>query len=153
VCPFCRAEDSRVIDSRFVRDQHATRRRRLCGACGRRFTTYERVELMLPTVIKRDGRRQAFDVEKIRAGVELACQKRAVSAERIDALIAQVERHFSEAAEREITTKQVGERVLASLRTLDEVAYVRFASVYREFSDVRQFLDELEQLQELAGAE
>ncbi len=153
MCPFCGADDSRVIDSRFVREQSATRRRRQCGACSRRFTTYERVELMLPTVVKRDGRRQAFDVDKIRAGVALACRKRAVPAERLDDVITKVERHFSEVAEREVTAQAIGERVLHSLRTLDEVAYVRFASVYREFSDVRQFLVELEKLQETAGVE
>jgi len=146
-CPFCGNLDSQVKDSRPAEDHAAIRRRRFCPACGGRFTTYERVELMLPTVVKRDGRRQAFDVAKIRAGVALACRKRAVPAERTDALITQVERHFSEVAEREVTSQAIGERVLQSLRTLDEVAYVRFASVYREFSDVRQFLEELEQLQ------
>jgi transcriptional repressor NrdR len=145
-CPYCKALETRVVDSRLARDQQAVRRRRKCDGCGQRFTTYERVEWTLPTVIKRDGRREPFKVEKIRVGVELACQKRPVPAPRMDALIAAVERYFAERGEREVTTRRIGEEVLSRLRNLDEVAYVRFASVYREFSDVRQFFTELEQL-------
>lgn len=145
VCPYCKAADTRVVDSRYARDQQAVRRRRKCDTCGQRFTTYERVERVLPTVIKRDGRREPFELAKIRAGVELACQKRPVPAARLDALLAAVEEHFAERGEREVSTREIGEAVLGRLRHLDEVAYVRFASVYREFSDVRQFLTELQQ--------
>ncbi|MEZ4474988.1 MAG: transcriptional regulator NrdR [bacterium] len=150
-CPFCGSENTRVVDSRYVRDQNSTRRRRRCDDCERRFTTYERIEMRLPAVVKRDGRREAFDINKIRAGVEVACSKRPVPVDRIDAFLAGIERHFMDSTEREVTTERVGETVLNWLRTLDEVACVRFASVYREFTDVRQFLTELEALQGSQG--
>lgn len=143
MCPFCKSEDTRVIDSRFVRDQQTIRRRRCCNACQRRFTTYERVERVLPVVIKRDGNRENFDIDKIRAGVLHACHKRAVPAATIDGLMQQIERHFADASEREVDARVIGEQVLRFLRDIDQVAYVRFASVYRDFSDVRQFVTEL----------
>lgn len=146
-CPFCGSESTRVVDSRYVRDQNATRRRRLCGACERRFTTYERIEMRLPTVVKRDGRREAFDINKIRAGVSVACSKRPITGPQIEVVLANIERHFMDRNEREVSAERVGKVVLRHLRGLDEVAYVRFASVYREFSDVRQFLTELDGLQ------
>jgi transcriptional repressor NrdR len=130
-----------------VRDQNATRRRRLCGACERRFTTYERIEMRLPTVVKRDGRREAFDINKIRTGVSVACSKRPITGPQIEAVLGNIERHFMDRNEREVSAERVGKVVLRHLRGLDEVAYVRFASVYREFSDVRQFLTELDGLQ------
>lgn len=147
MCPFCKSEDTRVIDSRFVRDQQAIRRRRCCNACQRRFTTYERVERVLPVVVKRDGEREAFSLDKIRAGVQHACHKRPVPAAEIDRLMHQIERHFADAAEREVDSQLIGDQVLRFLRGLDEVAYVRFASVYRDFKDVGQFVTELDVLQ------
>lgn len=146
-CPFCGSQSTRVVDSRYVRDQNATRRRRVCAACERRFTTYERIEMRLPTVVKRDGRREAFDVNKIRGGVSVACSKRPITGAQIEDLLDDIQRHFMDRTEREVTAERVGKAVLRHLRGLDEVAYVRFASVYREFSDVRQFLTELESLQ------
>lgn len=146
-CPFCGSQNTRVVDSRFVRDQNATRRRRLCAACERRFTTYERIEMRLPTVVKRDGRREAFDINKIRTGVSVACSKRPITGKQIEDVLEDIQRHFMDRTEREVAAERVGKVVLRHLRGLDEVAYVRFASVYREFSDVRQFLTELEALQ------
>ena len=153
MCPFCGCEETRVLDSRFVRDQHATRRRRLCGECDRRFTTYERVERVLPTVIKRDGSRQPFNREKIRAGLVLACRKRPVTGDDMDSVISQVERHFAEIPDREVLSAAIGEQLLRVLRGVDEVAYVRFASVYREFSDVNHFVMELDRLQRVDSLE
>jgi transcriptional repressor NrdR len=115
VCPFCKSEDTRVIDSRFARDQQAIRRRRCCNICNRRFTTYERVERVLPIVVKRDGRREAFNIDKIRAGIQHACHKRPVPAGTLDTLLAQIERHFADAAEREIDSQVIGDRVLRFL--------------------------------------
>ena len=146
MCPFCRSEDTRVLDSRMVRDQHAIRRRRECNECTRRFTTYERVERVLSNVMKRDGHREPFRRDKVRSGVELACRKRPVSSASVEALRREIERQCAESPEREVTTADIGEVVLRKLRDLDEVAYVRFASVYREFSDVGQFVTELERL-------
>ena len=146
MCPFCRSEDTRVLDSRYVRDQQAIRRRRCCGSCDRRFTTYERIERLLPVVIKRDGSREAFRRDKVRVGLQIACRKRPVSAGKIEALITLVEQHFAEAVEREVASKEIGRHVMMRLRDVDEVAYVRFASVYREFSDVNQFVTVLETL-------
>lgn len=147
MCPFCRSEDTRVLDSRSVRDQHAVRRRRCCNACDRRFTTYERVERLLPVIVKRDGARENFDREKLMRGLQIACRKRPIRSNQLESLISQVERHFAGAAEREVPSSDIGKYVLGCLRTVDEVAYVRFASVYREFSDVNQFVIELEHLQ------
>ncbi|MCA9545118.1 MAG: transcriptional repressor NrdR [Myxococcales bacterium] len=145
-CPFCRSDATRVVDSRTIREHTTIRRRRHCDGCNRRFTTYERAEVNLPTVVKRDGSRQAFDLEKLRKGLETACHKRAVSVDAIEGLLGDVERHFAELAEREVHSTRIGDEVLRRLKALDEVAYVRFASVYREFSDVRQFLTLLEAL-------
>lgn len=145
-CPFCKAEETKVVDSRVVRDHTAVRRRRRCGPCGQRFTTYERVEQVLPAVIKRDGSRQPFDEAKLRAGLQQACHKRPVRAEALDDLIDDVARSFAETGEREVASTRIGEAVLRRLAQLDEVAYVRFASVYREFGDVRQFLEVLDAL-------
>ena len=153
MCPFCGCEETKVLDSRFVRDQHSTRRRRICGECERRFTTYERVERVLPTIIKRDGSRQPFNREKIRAGLVLACRKRPVTGDDMDSVISQVERHFAERPEREVASAAIGEQLLRVLRGVDEVAYVRFASVYREFSDVNHFVTELERLQSVDNPE
>jgi len=135
-----------VVDSREAQEGTATRRRRECAGCGRRFTTYERIEEILPHVVKKDGRREPFDRKKIVEGVSRACQKRPVSAEQVEALVEAVERELQELGEREIRTAAIGEAVMKRLRALDEVAYVRFASVYRAFRDVAEFMNELEHL-------
>ena len=150
-CPRCQHPDSAVLDSRMAKDGNAIRRRRRCKDCDFRFTTYERVELVLPAVIKRDESRENFRRDKLRAGVVHACRKRPGPATRIDELVAAVERHFADRPDREVRSSTIGETVLERLRALDEVAYVRFASVYRDFQDVQQFVDELEKLQAEPG--
>jgi transcriptional repressor NrdR len=145
-CPFCGHLEDRVVDSREAQEGQATRRRRECLGCSRRFTTYERVEDVLPHVVKKDGRREAFDRRKIVEGLEHACQKRPVSREQVDDLVSAVERRLQEMGEREVASHVVGEAVLERLRELDEVAYVRFASVYRAFADVGEFMGELQGL-------
>ncbi len=152
-CPYCGHLEDRVVDSREAQDGQATRRRRECLGCARRFTTYERIEEILPQVVKKDGRREPFDRAKIVEGVATACQKRPVSAEQIEALVAGVERQLQEAGEREIRTSAIGEAVMQQLRRLDEVAYVRFASVYRAFRDVGEFMAEVEGLARKDGGE
>jgi transcriptional repressor NrdR len=142
-CPYCGHLEDRVVDSREAQDGQATRRRRECSGCARRFTTYERIEEVLPQVVKKDGRREPFDRAKIVEGVVTACQKRPVSAEQVQALVAAVERELQELGEKEIRTTVIGEAVMRRLRELDEVAYVRFASVYRAFRDVGEFMTEL----------
>jgi len=145
-CPHCGHLEDRVVDSREAQEGLVTRRRRECLSCRGRFTTYERIEEVLPQVVKKDGRREAFDRHKIVEGVATACQKRPVSAEQIEALVASVERELSDLGEREIPTSAIGEAVMRRLRAMDEVAYVRFASVYRAFRDVGEFMAELEGL-------
>jgi transcriptional repressor NrdR len=145
-CPFCGHLEDRVVDSREAQEGQVTRRRRECLGCKGRFTTYERIEEVLPQVVKKDGRREAFDRRKIVEGVVTACEKRPVSAEQIEALVAGVERELTDLGEREIQTSAIGESVMRRLRSLDEVAYVRFASVYRAFRDVGEFMTELERL-------
>ena len=142
-CPFCGHVEDRVVDSRETQDGQVTRRRRECLSCERRFTTYERIEEVLPAVVKKDGRRETFDRQKILHGLERACQKRPVSAEQIQALLAAVERQLQESGEKEVPSRVIGEAVMARLRELDPVAYVRFASVYRSFEDVGDFMSEL----------
>ncbi len=144
LCPKCASEKSSVTDSRG--DGGAIRRRRECQDCGFRFTTYERVELVLPGVIKKDGRREAFDRDKLRRGFRRACEKRPVSAEAIDSAVETVEKRMAELCVKEIDSRVLGEAVMDELRRLDKIAYVRFASVYREFSDVSQFVDALQSL-------
>jgi transcriptional repressor NrdR len=145
-CPFCPSQDNKVIDSRLSNQGAVIRRRRECIGCERRFTTYERVEEILPMVVKKDGRREAFDRQKIVAGIELACRKRPVSSEQIEAVVDGIERRLQEMGEKEIPTTFVGESVMRELSRLDEVAYVRFASVYRSFKDVGEFMSELKEL-------
>ncbi|TMB28353.1 MAG: transcriptional repressor NrdR [Deltaproteobacteria bacterium] len=145
-CPFCPSQDNKVIDSRLSNQGAVIRRRRECLGCERRFTTYERVEEILPMVVKKDGRREAFDRQKIVAGLELACRKRPVSSEQIEAIVDGIERRLQEMGEKEIPTTFVGESVMRELSRLDEVAYVRFASVYRSFKDVGEFMSELKEL-------
>ncbi len=150
-CPWCGHLEDRVVDSREAQEGQATRRRRECLGCSRRFTTYERIDEVLPQVVKKDGRREAFDRRKIVEGVATACQKRPVSAEQIEALVSGVERQLQELGEREIRTAAIGEAVMQRLRKIDEIAYVRFASVYREFRDVGEFMTELQGLARKGG--
>jgi len=145
-CPFCPRNDSRVIDSRLSKDGLIIRRRRECEGCGKRFTTYERVEEPLPAVVKKDGRREPFDRAKITSGIKKACEKRPVSTETIESVVDRIERWALEFGEPEIPSKVIGERVMKELQTLDEVAYVRFASVYRSFKDIGEFMNELSEL-------
>jgi len=145
-CPFCRDLENRVIDSRLGKEGDAIRRRRHCERCGRRFTTYERVEESLPMVVKKDGRREPFERGKIVSGLKRACEKRPVSIDTIEALVDQIERALQEAGEKEVTSRKIGEMVMRGLHELDAVAYVRFASVYRSFRDVHEFMRELEDL-------
>ena len=147
-CPFCGHLQDRVVDSREAQDGQATRRRRECLGCARRFTTYERVEESLPSLVKKDGRRESFDRRKVVEGMRRACQKRPVSQERVDEMATQVERRLQEAGEREVPASRVGELVMDLLRAEDPVAYVRFASVYRDFRDVGEFTAAVEGLKE-----
>jgi transcriptional repressor NrdR len=145
-CPYCGHLEDRVVDSREAADGQATRRRRECMGCTRRFTTYERIEEIMPSVVKKDGRREPFDRKKILEGLTRACQKRPVSAAQVEALVSAVERQIQELGEKEIQSRVVGEAVMRRLRELDQVAFVRFASVYRAFEDVGDFMSELEGL-------
>lgn len=145
-CPFCATLDNRVIDSRLSQGGEVTRRRRECDGCRRRYTTYERVEEVLPFVIKKDGRREPFDRLKITAGLRRACEKRPVSSEALEALVDKVERDLLETGEKEVASSSIGERIMTGLRDLDQVAYVRFASVYRSFKDIHEFMAELSDL-------
>lgn len=139
-CPYCANDDTRVVDSRVVEDGAAVRRRRECEACGKRFSSFERAELKLPLVVKKDGARQAFSIGKIHAGMQKALEKRPVSAEALEKGVNAVLRAVQEQGESEIAAQSVGDFVMEQLRRLDGVAYVRFASVYREFKDVDDFL-------------
>jgi transcriptional repressor NrdR len=145
-CPFCAHPESKVIDSRVSAAADVTRRRRECEACAKRFTTYERVEEIMPLIVKKDGRREAFDRQKILSGLRRACDKRAVSLDQLEAILDAVERDLIDTGEKEVSAQRVGERVMAELRKLDEVAYVRFASVYRSFRDIDEFMAELESI-------
>ncbi|MBU2537225.1 MAG: transcriptional regulator NrdR [Proteobacteria bacterium] len=150
-CPYCGHLENRVVDSRLNKDFTITRRRRMCDACSRRFTTYERLEVTMPMLIKKDGRREAWDRHKVVEGLQKACEKRPVSMEQIDEFVDSLERELQDMGEREIPVKLVGERVMDGLRKLDGVAYVRFASVYRQFKDLSEFMAELKDM--LGGPE
>ncbi len=145
-CPFCSRENTRVIDSRPADDNCSIRRRRLCDACGKRFTTYEKVETIPLVVIKKDNTRQQYDRSKIEAGVVRACYKRPVSVEQMTKLVDEVETEVFNREEKEIASSEIGELVMDKLKDLEAVAYVRFASVYREFKDVNTFMEELKNL-------
>jgi transcriptional repressor NrdR len=145
-CPFCSQMDSKVIDSRVSTAGDVIRRRRECEVCARRFTSRERVEDVLPVVVKKDGVRQTFDREKVLRGVRLACNKRPVAMERIEGFIDELERELIESEAKEVNSQEIGERVMRLLRELDEVAFVRFASVYRSFRDIEEFRTELDKL-------
>ncbi|KAF0121893.1 MAG: transcriptional repressor NrdR [bacterium] len=145
-CPFCSNLDNRVIDSRLSKDGNIIRRRRECLDCKERFTTYERVEEVLPSVVKKDGRREPFDRTKIFNGIKRACEKRPVSINAIENVVDEIEREFQDSGEKEIKCSDIGERVMRALHDLDAVAYVRFASVYRQFKDVSDFMVEVREL-------
>ena len=145
-CPFCAGLDNKVIDSRLSKDGNAVRRRRECLNCHRRFTTHERVEEILPVVIKKDSRREIFDRSKILSGVQKACSNRPISMDDIDGLVDRIERYFQDKGDKEINCTEIGESVMRELHRLDEVAYVRFASVYRQFKDITEFMTEVREL-------
>lgn len=139
-CPFCAHDDTRVVDSRVIEDGAAVRRRRHCDACGKRFSSFERAELRLPLVIKKDGTRVAFNVEKVRQGMQKSLEKRPVSADDLEKAVYKILRAVQESGDNEISAEIIGDYVMEQLRNLDGVAYVRFSSVYREFKDVDEFL-------------
>jgi transcriptional repressor NrdR len=145
-CPFCANPDSKVVDSRPDKDGSTIRRRRECESCARRFTTHERVEEILPQVVKRDGRREPFDRLKLVSGLTKACEKRPVSVETIESMVNRVEARLMESGEKELPSTTIGELVMSELHDVDQVAYVRFASVYRSFKDITEFMSELQDL-------
>lgn len=145
-CPFCGADDTKVIDSRLVAGGDQVRRRRECFTCSERFTTYETAELIMPRIIKSDGTREPFNEQKLRAGIQRSLEKRPVSIEQIEATISQIKHALRGTGEREVTSKLVGETVMDFLRQLDQVAFVRFASVYRSFQDLDEFRAEIDRL-------
>jgi len=145
-CPFCGHSENKVIDSRISKDGKAVRRRRECLSCSKRFTTYEYVEDILPMVVKKDGRREQFDRQKILTGIKKACEKRPISMESIDKLVENVEQACQEMQVEEISSTLIGEKIMNELKAFDGVAYVRFASVYRQFRDVGEFMSELKDL-------
>lgn len=145
-CPYCGSLNSKVIDSRLTTSEFAIRRRRECQSCMQRFTTYEKVEELPVVIVKKDGRREYFNREKIFAGIKKACEKRAISTDEIDKIVDSIERGLREANDKEVSSKTVGEKIMEKLHSLDGVAYVRFASVYREFKDIGDFMEELKNL-------
>jgi transcriptional repressor NrdR len=145
-CPFCAEINNKVIDSRLSKDGNVIRRRRECLVCSRRFTTYEHIEEIPVMIVKKDGRREVFSIEKLRSGIQKACQKRNISVNIIEEFLDELERDLRESGEKEIPSHKIGERVMAKLHEIDDVAYVRFASVYREFKDVNDFVSELKSL-------
>jgi len=145
-CPFCGFKEDKVVDSRATAEESAVRRRRECLKCGKRFTTYEYIEEISLMVIKKDNRREPFDRKKVLAGIIRACEKRPVSIEKMEEIVTQVERAIQKKSDREVSASRIGELVMDKLKTLDDVAYVRFASVYRQFKDVGQFMVELKDI-------
>jgi transcriptional repressor NrdR len=145
-CPFCDELEDKVVDSRMAKEGEVIRRRRECLGCKRRYTTYERIEESLPMVVKKDGRREPFDRNKILAGIKKACEKRPISIATIEAVTDKIEKAIQEMGETEVQSPSIGEEVMKALHELDQIAYVRFASVYREFKDIDQFMDELKSL-------
>jgi transcriptional repressor NrdR len=146
-CPFCANPDTQVVDSRVSEEGDTIRRRRRCLACDKRFTTYERVELTMPTVVKRNGSRSDFDVSKLRGSLKMALRKRPVAVEAVDAAVARIEETLLTSGKREVPSASIGELVMAELKKLDKVAYVRFASVYRSFEDIGEFIDAIREMQ------
>lgn len=150
-CPFCSNLDTRVVDSRLGKEGNNIRRRRECIACEKRFTTYERIEETLPLVVKKDGRREVFDRFKIISGMQRACEKRPVSIATIEKAVDRLEFSLQEMGEKEVASTRIGEAVMAALHDIDEVAYVRFASVYRQFKDINEFMSELTEILSRGG--
>lgn len=146
-CPFCQTQDTRVVDSRLASEGDQVRRRRECSACGERFTTYETAELVMPRLVKSDGTREPFDEQKLRTGMQRALEKRPVSVEDVEAAISRIKKRLQASGERELPARQLGEWVMDELRDLDQVAYVRFASVYRSFEDVSAFREVIDGLE------
>jgi transcriptional repressor NrdR len=144
-CPFCNAQDTKVLESRLMNDGLAVRRRRKCESCLKRFNTFEKIEISMPQVVKNDGRRENFDRKKILNGIQKSCQKRPISVEQIDRVVENIEKNILEISDKEIHSKKIGELVMSYLQNLDPVAYVRFASVYKTFHDVDEFLQDLKQ--------
>src|SRR5690606_7492569 len=147
-CPFCSNDDTQVIDSRVSEEGDAIRRRRRCLACDRRFTTYERADLLMPTVVKRDGSRMEFDVIRLRASLDLALRKRSVPSAEVDAAVSRITERLLLSGGREVSTERIGELVMDELKQLDQVAYVRFASVYKSFNDIREFVQAIDEMQD-----
>lgn len=147
-CPFCSYEDTQVVDSRVSEDGGSIRRRRRCVKCERRFTTYERADLMMPAVVKRSGSRMEFDGARLRASMDLALRKRSVPVQEVDAAVARITEGLLVSGEHEVTTEQLGELVMEQLKKLDQVAYVRFASVYKSFNDIREFVEAINAMQD-----
>ncbi len=150
-CPFCESQEDKVIDSRVSKEGNAIRRRRECLKCGKRFTSYERVEELAPMVIKKDGRRESFNADKIRSGLLIACKKRPIETDKIDEIVDNIEKKLIGLGEKEIPSSSIGEEIMAALKELDKVAYVRFASVYRQFKDINELMDEVKTLFEHRG--
>lgn len=146
-CPFCSFEDSKVLDSRPAEEGRSIRRRRECLGCQRRFTTYEKIEELPLIVVKKDGRREVFDFRKLLTGITKACEKRPISYQKLEEIGESIERELSNSLDREVNSRLIGEAVMHRLKELDEVAYVRFASVYRQFTDVNTFIEEIQLLQ------
>ncbi|QIT54317.1 transcriptional regulator NrdR [Aquisalimonas sp. 2447] len=151
-CPYCQAQDTRVIDSRLAREGDQVRRRRECGQCGERFTTFESAELLMPRMVKQDGTREPFDEDKLRTGMLRSLEKRPVDTERVEAAIHRIIRNIRAQGEREVPSRNVGEWVMEELRELDKVAFVRFASVYRSFEDVSAFREVIEGLEDSSSS-
>jgi len=145
-CPYCTKINNKVIDSRLSKDGRTIRRRRECIECGRRFTTYEKLVDVLPMVVKKDGRREPFSREKIISGIRKACQKRPISITKIEEFVDSLEIYFQDLGKKEVDNSEIGEKVINELKKWDEVAYVRFASVYRQFKDISEFMTELEEI-------
>ena len=145
-CPFCQHEETKVLDSRQIEGGTAIRRRRECDVCNRRFTTYEKYEELQLMVVKKDGRREPFSRQKLLAGLVKACEKRPISTEQLENMVSEIERGLRDTNEREVPSKLIGEEVMNKLFTMDEIAYIRFASVYRQFKDIHKFMEELEEL-------
>jgi transcriptional repressor NrdR len=145
-CPFCGHLEDKVVDSRLSTDGEAIRRRRECEKCGKRFTSYERVEEIMPMVVKKDGRREPYDRQKVLGGLKKACEKRPISIEVLESMVDEIEKKLLDGAQKEVSTSQIGEEMMKRLQDLDKVAYVRFASVYRDFKDIDEFVSELTEL-------
>ncbi len=142
-CPFCEKSETKVVDSRLLKEGFSVRRRRRCEKCQRRFTTYETIEIQMPAVVKLDGRREPYRRDKMRSGLDKACQKRPISTDQVDRVIENIEKNILEISDKEVSTMEIGNLLMKYLRNLDPVAYVRFASVYRKFRDVDEFVNEL----------